>query len=149
MPEQAVGGAVELARQWRTHQHQHRQHCHAEHRPGQRQMRGLHDGLSGKLTDEQGSKRGEHYTFDRDFARRGRSGRFRFVVQHQQAAARAGRHRVGASIIIAEFDQNGFVIESFNDGADLSPREALNRPVREEGDHIEQLQLLAVALICH
>ncbi len=53
---------------------------------------------------------------------RSTSGRFRDVVQDQELRPRAGRDRVGTTVVVAELDEQRLVVKLLDDRADLPAR---------------------------
>jgi hypothetical protein len=60
------------------------------------------------------------------------SGRLGDVVQDQEVRARAGRYRVSASVIVAEFHERRLVVKLFDNCAYLPAYEPLRGNVRQQ-----------------
>src|SRR3972149_5688161 len=67
-------------------------------------------------------------------------------MQNQKLRARAGRDRVGAALIVAEFHENVRGIERFHDRSNLPTLQALGRPIGQQSYRVERGRLLAVSI---
>jgi len=66
-----------------------------------------------------------------------RSGRLRDVVQDEQVRSLAGRDRVGATLVVAEFHEQRLVIKLLDDSADLPACKPLRGKVRQQCHHVQ------------
>src|ERR1700738_1282939 len=66
-----------------------------------------------------------------------RSGRLWYVVQDKQVRPRAGRDRVGATLVVAELHEQSLVVQLLDDRADLPARKPLRRKVLQQCHHVQ------------
>jgi hypothetical protein len=58
--------------------------------------------------------------------------RLRHVVKHEQVGVGKRSDRVSPPLVVAEFDQCGFVVERFDDSPDLAARKPIRRRIDEQ-----------------
>jgi hypothetical protein len=59
-------------------------------------------------------------------------------MQNEQVCPRAWRNRVGATLIVAELNEQSLVVKLFNDRPDLTARKSLRGAVCQQCHHIQK-----------
>lgn len=76
-----------------------------------------------------------------------RSGRLRNVVEDQQILPRAGGDGVGATLIVAELNEQRPIVKLLDDRADLPACEPLGGTVRQQCHHVQKGRPFALCVL--
>jgi hypothetical protein len=80
-----------------------------------------------------------------------RSGSLRNVVQNQKFGVRKRGDGVGATVVVAEFDERGRAIERLDHSADLPAGKSFRRQIGQQRDNVENRRsiVLRAVAFCH
>jgi hypothetical protein len=70
-------------------------------------------------------------------------------VQDEQVRLRARRDRVGATLLVAELDEQGRVAKLLDDGSDLAAGKPLRGKVRQQCHHVQNRRSFALCAFFH